>query len=189
MKNNEYFTMLKSFVAKASYPITGNLSWRCKDKLEEILGEDAYCMRSAGNTASIFNLITYPSVTVAAGVSEAAGLSTLLGIALFGFGYALFENISFAEEWREKDYSGRKVDDGAKSMLGAVVSLPLEMLIDKYDKHKWDLLQKKIRNNHIEERIRENIEKQKEIDEKDRIELNFKHEENLKEYLNNRTIN
>ena len=172
MKTNEYTTMLKSYLAKASYPLTGNLSEKIRNNLEEILGRNIYCANSAFEASLATNIITYPVATAA--IASIYG-SNMFGVGAMSFGWAVFELLGRVGELGEgldelslnscHCKKSKSYDPGIGmpgSLLGEIVSIPLEILVNKYERNKFKKYEEQCRKNRNENQIRKNIKDKEE---------------------------
>lgn len=130
---------LYPILAKASYPITGNLSLRVRERIEEGLGERVFNSKHAGAVSAITNFAVYPITFNYMNNFT----SWVVPIAV----YAIAEGLGRVQEKSEWISTGRSFSDGEGyhvhkfdysvpmkgSLIGKLVSLPFDTAIGIYD--------------------------------------------------------
>lgn len=112
-------------LVKLTYPLTGNLSRPVKEKLEKVLGSEAFCTKDATDVSMFTNHIFYPYLGSLIG--EAEDLKVIGG--LVGFVYALIE-------WKLRKDSVGMYCKG--SLAGGIISLPIQYCISVAERAGWN---------------------------------------------------
>jgi len=108
-------------LAKASYPLTGNLTMLVRDRIEDCLGKGIYNSDSAGNSSLLTNFLLYGVAGVMLSHSSEG-----LGVGLIAIPELLLRVIL-------SDKESRKLREVPASLLGKLASIPIEAGIGVYD--------------------------------------------------------
>lgn len=130
---------VKRLLIKSSYPLTGNLSKKVKKSLEKVLGDD-FDVCGATTTSYATNILVNSFIvyqqckTNGKPVSEAmaaAGIATLITFVESAIRWGISEYKKNYPEPESKSYPA--------SLVGEIVSLPVEYIINLYRKSKGEL--------------------------------------------------
>jgi len=128
---------LGSLLVKATYPLTGQLSLRVRDTLEESLGNKIFNSKHAGIASAVANFIAYPALAIylARSLGVDSNNVATIGIGSFLYGFYEFTIIRPLQKEVRNEYTGNYTETSdfsvpiKASLPGKIISLPLEAII------------------------------------------------------------